>query len=176
MATHTHTSSRRRFLTVGATALATIPARARADARHPDAALIALGVRMDRETAALAPLARASCDLDDVFAELEEGLGVPRGSPAWWEARRACGFETAAERFNAQTAAIDTITREIRETPAATFAGLAVKMNAARFDCFFGALFARGIETPECDLDWSPECFEQLRREVERLACNNGEA
>ncbi len=176
MAESSHTSSRRRFLTVGATALATIPASARADARHPDAALIALGVKMDRETVTLAPLAKAACDLDDVFAELEEGLGDPRCSRAWWEARRACGLEAAGERFNAQTTAIDAITREIRETPAATFAGLAVKMSAARFDCFFGSFYAKGVETPERDLDWSPECFEQLRREVERLACNNREA
>jgi hypothetical protein len=56
--------------------------------------------------------------------------------------------------------------KPIRETPATTFTGLAVKARALRFDTY---LSTQG-HLPEADQDWPEFCVNKFVAEIERLA------
>jgi hypothetical protein len=58
------------------------------------------------------------------------------------------------------------VTTKIRETPAKTFAGLAVKARASRYDIYLGTQCDR----PPEDQDWPEYVMNQFVAEIERLA------
>ncbi len=76
------------------------------------------------------------------------------------------GVEAAAEAEMKALDIIDTVTTKIREATAKTFAGLAVKARALRFDT---SLDLQDDRFPE-DQDWPERVMGQFIAELDRLA------
>jgi hypothetical protein len=70
------------------------------------------------------------------------------------------GVEAAIDANNKALEPVDALAVKIRETPAKTFAGIAVKARAVRFDA---ALDMRGD-------DWQVQILDEFIAELDRLA------
>jgi hypothetical protein len=75
-------------------------------------------------------------------------------------------LKAAAEAEMKALDIIDAVATKIRETPAKTFAGLAVKARTLRFDT---SLDLQGDRLPK-DQDWPEQVMNQLLAEFDRLA------
>jgi hypothetical protein len=76
------------------------------------------------------------------------------------------GVEAAAEAEDAAWQLVEALTKKIRETPAKTFAGLAVKARALRFDTHLSTR----CDLPPEDQDWPEQVMNELVAEIDRLA------
>jgi hypothetical protein len=76
------------------------------------------------------------------------------------------GVEAAAEAEMKALDIIDAVATKIRETPAKTFAGLAVKARALRFDT---SLDLQDDRLPK-DQDWPERVMHEFIAELDRLA------
>jgi hypothetical protein len=76
------------------------------------------------------------------------------------------GLDAAIEVENAEWNFVCVVTKRIRETPAKTFAGLAVKARALRFD----AHLSTQCDLPEKDQDWPEYVMNEFVAELDRLA------
>jgi hypothetical protein len=139
------------------------------DAELIDAELLRLGEEFERRYAAFLPV-DAECDrLKYVFEEAwkrTELSSIDANLEFWSQMRIETGFEAAIEAQNRSFDDIDTVTTKIRETPAKTFAGLAVKARALRYDTYLSTQ----CNLPEEDQDWAEFVMNQFVAELERLA------
>jgi len=85
---------------------------------------------------------------------------------AWGKLKTDMGVEAASEVEMKALEIIDAVTTKIRETPAKTFAGLAVKARALRFDTSLDLQDDR----PLADRDWPEKVMHQFVAELDRLA------
>ncbi|MGB8901682.1 MAG: hypothetical protein WCC90_21645 [Methylocella sp.] len=76
-----------------------------------------------------------------------------------------CGLEAAIHAENTAEDLAIAVVRQINKTPARTFAGLAVKARALRFDTGFD----NKSNVPEDDLDWPQVAVNNFPDEIERL-------
>jgi hypothetical protein len=132
---------------------------------HPDDELLRLGAEFDRLYAAIAPLTAKSQRLDEIFNLVYPG-GIPSGSfDKWAKFRVDCGLGAAIHAENTAEDLAIAVVRQINKTPARTFAGLAVKARALRFDTGFD----NKSNVPEDDLDWPQVAVNNFLDEIERL-------
>jgi hypothetical protein len=94
------------------------------------------------------------------------GLSIDDNFVAWGQLREEMGFEAALEAEERAFNLIEAVTTKIRETTAKTFAGLAVKARALRFD----AHLHTQCDLPSEDQDWPEYVMNQFVAEIERLA------
>jgi hypothetical protein len=79
---------------------------------------------------------------------------------------RPTGFEAAIDAQDRIFDLIEAVTTKIREMPAKTFAGLAVKARALRF----GVHLNTQCDLPPEDQDWPEYVMNQFVAEIDRLA------
>jgi hypothetical protein len=137
-------------------------------AAHPDAELLRLGEEFERLHAAWLPVAAECKRLAGLFDEgwARRGLSIDANFELWKQLRIESGFEGAIEAEDKAGALIDAVTTKIRETPAKTFAGLAVKARALRYDTFLSTQ----CDLPREDQDWPEEIMNQFVADLDRLA------
>jgi hypothetical protein len=137
-------------------------------AAHPDAELLRLGEEFERRYAASLPVDAECKRLERLFNEewRRRGLSIDDNLAAWLELGAETGFEAAVEAENAACDRIDAVTKKIRETPAKTFAGLAVKARALRFDAHLDTQ----RDLPLGDQDWPEHVMNEFVAEIEALA------
>ncbi len=172
--TTSKTHSRREMLALaGGLAAATAAAGAVAiqaarAGQHPDAELLDLRKKFDKQLAIVLRWREEEARLEPIFeAEIKRrNTPITPQLEEWFEVRKEVGFENAIARVNDESEVLDKITTKIRAIPASTFAGLAVKVWAVAFDTY--AIFH--FDEPEDDMDWTPKCYLQLLREADRLA------
>lgn len=140
-----------------------------ADVAHPDAELLRLGQEFERLHAAWLPVDAECTRLDELFEEEwgRRGLSIDANLGAWSRLKDEMGFEAALEAEERAFLLIDAVTTKIRETPAKTFAGLAVKARALRFDTHLDTQ----CDLPPRDQDWPEHVMNQFIDELDRLAC-----
>lgn len=158
----------KRAATIGTIAALAAPAGAfpKSDAAElRDAELLRLGAEFEREHVILAELDMEVERLKSTFETEQKRLGIRE-----WDAvnalREETGYEEGLTRLSDHLDRMDALTSVIRSIPAQTFAGLAVKVRVAAFDCHFSLSF----NLPPDQIDWQEGCFLQLVREVERMA------
>lgn len=130
---------------------------------HPDAELLALDAACD----AILPVCRVwatkvSEAQDAVFAEVLAG-GQTLSEASDEIVARLAHVEDPCQRAWEE---YNRIEASIRESPAATLAGLAVKARMVRRVCSL----EDDTQGPEEDWDWDKSCLELFLREVERMA------
>lgn len=165
-----YAGEREALCTIGAAALAGGVATATASS-SADAHLLRLGVRFDHLHAAWLPTLAEAEWLNGLFEEewAKQGLSMFENIAAWEQLRKDMGVEAAIDAEDAAWQLVGALTKKIRETPAKTFAGLAVKARALRFD----AHLSTQCDLPEKDQDWPEEVMNQFVAETERLASAN---
>lgn len=137
--------SRRAALGGASTALAAgavgLFAPGAAAAGTADAELVALGAAFDAALAdyeAYAPISEAvGYTADRRLAELAGGLVSTAPIELWERAWAETGYNAAAAQLDALIDAVNDAARAIRDAPAATLAGFAIKAHAAWWDTAF---------------------------------------
>jgi hypothetical protein len=140
-----------------------------AQTAHPDAALLRLGAEFERLHSAWRPFHVEVNRLVRQFETEWDKTGLPiddANFAAWGKLRTDMGVEAAAEAEMKALDIIDAVTTKIRETPAKTFAGLAVKARALRFDT---SLDLQDDRLPK-DQDWPERVMNEFIAELDRLA------
>jgi hypothetical protein len=94
------------------------------------------------------------------------GLSIDANFELWRQLRAETGFEASIEAADKAVALIDAVTMKIREMPAKTLAGLAVKARALRYDTFLSTQ----CDLPRENQDWPEEIMNQFVAEIDRLA------
>jgi hypothetical protein len=127
-----------------------------------------LGVRFDHLHAAwLLTHAEAVWQYGLFEEECEKSGLSPRDNFAAWDQLRIdMGVAAAVEAEDEAWQLVEALTKKIRETPAKTFAELAVKARALRFDTHLSTQ----CDLPEKDQDWPEEVMNQFVAELDRLA------
>jgi hypothetical protein len=130
-----------------------------------------LGEEFERRHAAFRPVDAECKRLKDVFEETwkRKGLSIDANFEFWGQLRIKTGFETAIEAQNKALDDFDDVTTKIREMPAKTFAGLAVKARALRFDTHLSTQ----CDLPPEDQDWPEQVMNEFVAEIDRLAARN---
>jgi hypothetical protein len=166
------TTTRRAVLTATPAAViaAAVPATALATslAQHPDAKLIALGAEFDRRYAAFKAIAVEARPIIDRFLEHIKEISEtqPVGWDNWCRISVEMGHDSAVEREMEAAENVDDVSQAIRDTPATTVAGIAVKMKAA---AWCSNLYATRQDIGN-DPDLGVEALHELLTEAERLA------
>jgi hypothetical protein len=134
-----------------------------------DNGLLHLGAEFDRLHASWL---RTQAEVDRLNGPFEEewdrrGLSIDGNLAVFWQLRNEMGLEPAIGAEHRAAKLVDAVTEKIRKTPAGTFAGVAVKARALRFDM--------GLDPPKADhlqedQDWPEQVMNQFVSEVERLA------
>jgi hypothetical protein len=127
-----------------------------------------LGIRFDHLHAAWLLTHAESVWQYGLFEEECEKRGLlPYDNFAAWDQLRIDMCVAAAVDVEDELVQqIEAVTKEIRETPAKTFADLAVKARALRFD----AHLSSQRDLPEKDQDWPEEVMNKFVAELDRLA------
>jgi hypothetical protein len=166
--------SRRAVLTaLAAATTASVPALAVAGsiASHPDAELLRLGAEFDRRRADYLPACKRCWYMEELFNEEADRRRLrpdsKRTYALWAKLRIETGCDDAATRQNELGEQVDAVTKRIRETPAKTWAGLAIKARALRFDTMLD--FECG---PENEQDWPELVMDAFVAEIERLTAS----
>ena len=162
--------TRRILLASAGSALTITPAAAVCSVAidHPDAGLVALENQFRVLHAEALAADAAQKPYERLFAPTHEALTRKEITfEDWCRIRRECGFLAAGNRSEAAYEQCNALSRRVRETPAQTIVGLAVKARIAAYDMHF--LDKDFLET-EDDMDWAPLCMLGLIREIERLA------
>jgi hypothetical protein len=135
---------------------------------HPDAELLRLGEEFERLHAAWLPVNAECTRLGEFFDQAwdRSGLSLGENFEVWKQLRIESGVEAAGAAEERAFKLIDAVTTKIRETPAKTFAGLAVKARALRFD----AHLSTQCDLPLKDQDWPEQVMNGFVAEIERLA------
>jgi hypothetical protein len=129
------THSRRTVLTaLAAATTASVPALAVAGsiASHPYATLLRLGAEFDRlHMAWMPPIAKArrikSAHMKECMKKIAEAQSIDVNSDLWYQmGLKQMGVTAAIDAGKRTADLIDAVTAKIRETPAKTFAGLAI--------------------------------------------------
>jgi hypothetical protein len=130
--------------------------------------LLHLGVRFDRLHAAWLLAHAESVWQYGLFEEECEsrGLSPCDNFAAWDQLRIDMCVAAAVDVEDEAVQRLEAVTKEIRETPAKTFADLAVKARALRFD----AHLSSQCDLPEKDQDWPEEVMNKFIAELDRLA------
>jgi hypothetical protein len=130
--------------------------------------LLHLGVRFDHLHAAwLLTHAEAVWQYGLFEEECEKSGLSPRDNFAAWDQLQIDMCVVAAiEAEDEASHRVEAVTKEIRETPAKTFADLAVKARALRFDTHLST----ECDLPEKDQDWPEHAMNEFVAEIERLA------
>ena len=138
-----------------------------ATAAHPDATLLRLGAEFGRLYAAWLPIYSEMWRLNDQFEKewAKNGLSIDDNFAEWAKLRTDMGVEAAAEANTAALDLIDAVATKIREMPAKTFAGLAIKARVLAYDA---GIDRRDI--PEEKLDGPEQAMNLFIAELERLA------
>lgn len=151
---------------IGACAIAAIAgAPALASMQHPDAELLRLGIELNRLLPAIAPLKAEEDKRNKIFEAEASRIGLVLWGVAWRKLRIEMGVEEAICELGAADMAIDAVTEQIRRTPSKTFAGIAVKARALRWDCM---LFCEHDLTRN-EQDWPEQVMTDFVDEMERL-------
>jgi hypothetical protein len=142
---------------------AAVPIRER-----PNAELLRLGEEFEQRHVALLPIDAECNRLTGLFDEAwnRGGLSMGDNFEVWKQLRIETGVEAAIEAEDKAFGLIDAVTTKIREMPAKTFAGLAVKARALRFD----ALLNAQCDLPQEDQDWPEYVMNEFVAEIDRLA------
>jgi hypothetical protein len=98
----------------------------------------------------------------------KSGLSPRDNFAAWDQLRIDMCVAAAVEAEDEALQRVEAVTKEIRETPAKTFAELAVKARALRFDTHLSTQ----CDLPEKDQDWPEEVMNQFV--AERMPCRCG--
>lgn len=141
---------------------------------HPDAELLRLGKEFERRYAAFLPVDAECNRLGDVFEEALERTrlsSMDTNFEFWGQLRIETGFKAAIEAQNKALDDIDAVTTKIRETPAKTFAGLAVKARALRYDTHLSTQ----CDLPPEDQDWPEQVMNEFVAEIGRFAAAQGD-
>jgi hypothetical protein len=133
-----------------------------------DAHLLHLGAEFDRLHAAWLPTHAEAGRLNGLFEQewAKKGLSIADNVAAWDQLRIDMGLDAAIEVEDAEWNFVCVVTKKIRETPAKTFAGLAVKARALRFD----AHLSTQCDLPPKDQDWPEQVMNEFVAEIDRLA------
>jgi hypothetical protein len=151
--------------TLATAPIAGVPTLAGATA-HPDAELLRLGEEFERHYVASLPVNAESKRLCELFDEAWERCGLSIDANFGGQLRAETAVEAAIEAEERAFNLIEAVTTKIRETPAKTFAGLAVKARALRF----GAHLNTQCDLPPEDQDWPEQVMNQFVAELDRLA------
>jgi hypothetical protein len=157
-----------------AAAAITLPAMAAtavlAGASHPDAELLRLGAEFDRLHAIWLPLHAEQARLAGVFSAAVTAAETSGGKRLAWDEfaalRCETGYEPAIERsWDEALTPLDSLSEEIREIPARTLPGLAVKARLLAYDTDYSSR----IDGPDAE-DWDVQSFARFLGEIERMA------
>jgi hypothetical protein len=153
---------------LAAAPIAGVPPLAGAAIPHPDAELLRLGEDFEQRHAAWLPVAAECTRLGGLFDEAWDRSGLSLGDnfEVWKQLRIESGVEAAAEAEGRAFNLVDAVTTKIRGTPAKTFAGLAIKARALRFD----AHLSTQCDLPLKDQDWPEQVMNEFVAEIDRLA------
>lgn len=141
-----------------------------AAADHSDIELIQLGAEFDRRHAlwkeAFHQHGRTIDAFDGEFIDgiAAAGLSLDAHMDAYWRARRENGIEALVEHNSELLARTSAVADKIREIPAKTMEGLAVKARVAAFD----ASIDLGIED-DGNENWDVVCVRRFLREAAQL-------
>lgn len=137
--------------------------------RYPDAKLLALGREFDRQMPAVIDREEECWRLEEIFdaeAKRNKIVSIDRQWKEWCALRYETGLEPAIQHLQEALDAQDVTARAIRETPAHTIAGLAVKVRAHGYDNYA----YRVADVPDEEREWPERCYFDLLAEVERMA------
>jgi len=147
-------------------ARSTLASVCEAAAAHPDAALLHLGAEFDQLYAAWLPIHAEMWRLHSQHLEEWEktGLSIDENLAAYFQLRTKIGLDAVIEASEKALDPIDAVATKIRETPAKTFGGLAVKARVLAYDA---GLDMRDL--PEEKLDGPEKAMNQFIAELDRL-------
>jgi hypothetical protein len=157
-----------RALGTAVLASGTLATACQAAAAHPDAVLLSLGAEFERLHAAWLPINAETWRLNSAFEKEwdKKGLSIDANLIEFSQLAKETGADAAATVEGKALDLLDALTAKIRETPAKTFAGLAVKARALRFD----AHLSTQCDLPLEDQDWPEQVMNQFVAELDRLA------
>ena len=135
---------------------------------RPDARLLKLGAKFNEAYSRWVPLCNKMREAEASFIDAykREYGDSDRTFKKAWALPEAAQFLAASEINNKAIEVCNDLSNEIREIPATTIAGLAVKARVVRFDTFSPWEFT---DPPE-DMDWGPKVFPDFLAEIDRLA------
>jgi hypothetical protein len=164
-------ASRRSVLTaLAAVPVAGMPALADAAAlaSHPDAELLRLGAEFDRIHAEYRVADDEATQIDDEFHD-RTGLTPTPDKDAfelWARSRIEYGVDATIEISDALFLRVDAVTEKIRAVLAKTFAGVAVKARALRFNTHLHTQ----TSLPSDEQDWPERMMNLFVAEIEWFA------
>jgi hypothetical protein len=159
----TKPSRRTMLVALAAVPIAGVPTLA-GGAAHPDAELLRLGEEFERRYAASLPFTADRKQREEKFTDDWKSRELSIGE--WRQLSEATGFEAAIDAETRAVDLIEAVTSKIRKTPAKTFAGLAVKARALRFDAHLSTM----CDLPPEDQDWPEYVMNEFVAEIDRLA------
>jgi hypothetical protein len=98
--------------------------------------------------------------------KIAEGVSIDANIDLFLRSGEETGATPAAKAQERAACLVDAVTAKIRETPAKTFAGLAIKAGALQYDMGLSTQ----CDLPEEDQDWQERVMNYFVAEMERLA------